>query len=54
MPYWLSPGTRRYVDEGIQSNTIGFRCAMSHFGSPEGTGAKNKAGLFFPTRRNKR
>ncbi|MFN9950976.1 MAG: gliding motility lipoprotein GldJ, partial [Bacteroidota bacterium] len=54
MPYWLSPGTRRYVDEGIQSNTIGFRCAMSHFGSPEGTSAKSRTGLFFPTRRNKR
>jgi gliding motility-associated lipoprotein GldJ len=54
MPYWLSPGTRRFVEESVQSNTIGFRCAMSHFGSPEGTSAKSRTGLFFPTRRNKR
>jgi hypothetical protein len=54
LPYWLSPGSRRFMDEGAQSNSIGFRCAMSHFGSPEGTSSRNKAGLFFPTRRNKR
>ena len=53
-PYWLSPGTRRYLDENESNNTIGFRCAMSHFGSPESTSAKTKSGLFFPTRRNKR
>ena len=53
-PYWLSPGTRRYLDEDRSTNTIGFRCAMSHFGSPESTSAKTKSGLFFPTRRNKR
>jgi gliding motility-associated lipoprotein GldJ len=27
-PYWLSPGTRRYLDKGESSSTIGFRCAM--------------------------
>ena len=53
-PYWLSPGTRRYLEEDRSTNTIGFRCAMSHFGSPESTSAKTKSGLFFPTRRNKR
>jgi len=52
--YWLSPGTRRFLDEDRQTNTIGFRCAMSHFGSPESPSAKSKSGLFFPTRRNKR
>ena len=43
-----------YKNENESNNTIGFRCAMSHFGSPETTSAKSKSGLFFPTRRNKR
>jgi sulfatase modifying factor 1 len=31
-PYWLNPGTRRYLDQDKSSNTIGFRCASSAFG----------------------
>ena len=27
--YWLSPGTRRYLEEDQASSTIGFRCAMT-------------------------
>lgn len=30
--YWLSPGTRRYLDQKRASDDIGFRCAMSHVG----------------------
>ena len=30
-PYWLNPGTRRYLDQNKSSNNIGFRCAMSAF-----------------------
>ncbi len=30
--YWLSPGTRRYLDENEASSTIGFRCAMNKMG----------------------
>jgi formylglycine-generating enzyme len=30
--YWLSPGTRRYLDERRSTNDIGFRCAMTHLG----------------------
>ena len=26
--YWLSPGTRRYLDQDSSTATIGFRCAM--------------------------
>ena len=26
--YWLSPGTRRYMDQDSATSTIGFRCAM--------------------------
>jgi len=31
-PYWLNPGTRRYLDQDKSSNTIGFRCVTSAFG----------------------
>lgn len=30
--YWLSPGTRRYLDEREATNDIGFRCAMDLIG----------------------
>jgi gliding motility-associated lipoprotein GldJ len=31
-PYWLNPGTRRYLDQDKSTSTIGFRCAISAFG----------------------
>jgi gliding motility-associated lipoprotein GldJ len=34
--YWLVPGTRRYLDETMSKSDIGFRCAMTRVGSPEG------------------
>ncbi|NBA86348.1 gliding motility lipoprotein GldJ [Emticicia sp. CRIBPO] len=33
--YWLSPGTRRYLDQDSSTATIGFRCAMISVG-PKG------------------
>ena len=30
--YWLSPGTRRFLDQDKSNNNIGFRCAVSAFG----------------------
>ncbi len=53
-PYWLSPGARRFLEEEQSSSTIGFRCAMTHFGAPEGTKANIKTGNFFPPRRAKK
>jgi gliding motility-associated lipoprotein GldJ len=47
--YWLSPGTRRYMDEDQASSTVGFRCAMDRFGSQEGNGFRN--GMHFSARR---
>ena len=35
-PYWLVPGTRRYLDQKHAKNDLGFRCAMTRVGSPEG------------------
>jgi hypothetical protein len=34
-PYWLGPGTRRYLDERKSTNDIGFRCAMTKLGDAE-------------------
>ncbi|TAF33485.1 MAG: gliding motility lipoprotein GldJ [Cytophagales bacterium] len=31
--YWLSPGTRRYMDQDSSTSTVGFRCAMIKAGS---------------------
>jgi len=42
MPYWLSPGTRRFMEEDQSSSSIGFRCAMTHYGAPEGVSTKTK------------
>jgi len=36
--YWMSPGTRRYLDEMQSSDDLGFRCAMHRVGSPIGGG----------------
>jgi formylglycine-generating enzyme len=33
-PYWLNPGSRRYLDEIERSDDLGFRCAMTHLGPP--------------------
>jgi gliding motility-associated lipoprotein GldJ len=33
-PYYLSPGTRRYLDETTATNWVGFRCAMIRTGDP--------------------
>lgn len=35
-PYWIVPGTRRFMDQNEGTNDIGFRCAMTRVGSPVG------------------
>jgi formylglycine-generating enzyme required for sulfatase activity len=32
--YWLSPGTRRFMQGNHTSSTVGFRCCMDRLGSP--------------------
>lgn len=34
LPYWLNPGTRRYLEEAQARDDIGFRCAMTRVGKP--------------------
>ena len=38
--FWLSPGARRFLEEEQSSSSIGFRCAQTYLGSPEGPGFK--------------
>jgi sulfatase modifying factor 1 len=40
--YWMSPGTRRFLDERQSTSYIGFRCAMARVGSPVGLGTSKK------------
>jgi len=49
MPYWLSPGARRFMDEDQSSSAIGFRCAQTFLGPQEGPGFRE--GNLFPTRK---
>ena len=35
-PYWLIPGTRRYLEQTKSQRDLGFRCAMTRVGSPQG------------------
>jgi hypothetical protein len=52
-PYYLSPGTRRFLEEDASSSTIGFRCAMDRVGSQEGNGFKT-GNTFGKPRQNSR
>ena len=38
--FWMSPGTRRYLDQEQSTDDIGFRCAMDRVGSPSGNSFK--------------
>ena len=39
--YYMSPGTRRYLDEDQSTAMVGFRCAMIRLGSPTGNAFKS-------------
>lgn len=43
--YWMSPGTRRYMQANHTSSTVGFRCCMDRLGSPVGN--EKNAGNYF-------
>lgn len=50
--YWLSPGTRRYMQGNMASSTIGFRCVVDRMGSPSGN--NEPAGNHFGEEKNHR
>jgi hypothetical protein len=49
MAFWLSPGARRFMDEDQGASTVGFRCAQTYLGPPEGPGFKE--GNIFGTKK---
>ena len=49
--FWMSPGSRRYMDEAKSSRSVGFRCAMTRTGGP--TGNSDTAGNSFKVKRKK-
>jgi formylglycine-generating enzyme len=49
--YWLTPGSRRFLEEDQALSTLGFRCAMDRMGSPEGNG--RKTGQHYKPRRQR-
>jgi len=53
-PYWLSPGTRRFLEEDQSSSTVGFRCAMTHYGASEDLKGSTRTGNVFPNRKTRR
>lgn len=38
--YYMTPGTRRFLDQEQSTDWLGFRCAMARVGSPVGLGEK--------------
>ena len=38
--FWLSPGSRRFLDEEQSNAMIGFRCAMDRLGSTRANSKK--------------
>jgi sulfatase modifying factor 1 len=43
--YFISPGSRRFLDQEQSTDAIGFRCCMDRLGAPAGN--DSKAGNFF-------
>ncbi|HAP01237.1 MAG TPA: gliding motility lipoprotein GldJ [Bacteroidetes bacterium] len=50
--YWMSPGTRRFLDENQDLATLGFRCAMARLGGPVSN--EMKAGGYFKVKGQKK
>ncbi len=42
--YWLTPGTRRFLEETQDLSTLGFRCAMERLGGAKGNNQSKKKG----------
>ena len=38
--YWMSPGTRRFLDQNLSTDDIGFRCAMIRVGGNPANGKR--------------
>jgi sulfatase modifying factor 1 len=51
--YYMSPGTRRFMDGSQGSSTVGFRLVMDRLGSPDGNN-RERAGNHFSGGRSRR
>ncbi|MBK7884259.1 MAG: SUMF1/EgtB/PvdO family nonheme iron enzyme [Chitinophagaceae bacterium] len=51
--YWLSPGARRFLEQYQAASTVGFRCAQTYLGPPEGPGFK-EGNIFGKRKQNSR
>ena len=51
--YWMSPGTRRFMQADQRSATVGFRCVMDRIGSPNGNNGQ-QPGNYFSTKRKRK
>ena len=40
--YWLDPAQRKFYPQGMSTDFIGFRCAMSRVGAKNGYGNKKR------------
>jgi hypothetical protein len=40
--FWLTPGSRRFLDQNLASSMIGFRCAVIRVGGSPGLDANGK------------
>lgn len=49
--YYMSPGSRRFMQANAASSTVGFRCVMDRLGSP---GFDNDAGNYFSNGKRKK
>ena len=49
--FWMSPGTRRFLEEDKAHKAVGFRCAMTRTGSP--TGNEDTKGNVFKVKKKK-
>jgi len=52
--YWMSPGTRRFVQASTAASTIGFRCVMDRLGSPDGDNSRQPGNYFSDRGRGRR
>jgi len=50
--YYMAPGNRRFLDEDRSAKTVGFRCAMTRMGGPQGN--DDTGGHQFPKRFSKK
>ena len=47
--FYVTPGARRYLQEELSTDFIGFRCAMTRVGSPQGN--TKKGGNWFKSKK---